>query len=219
MCGRYTLRELDLIRAGLGFELLPRFEEFSETHRNGLYNIAPSQLAPVVRVDENGKPVIDLAKWGFVPSWATGKPMPKPINAKSETAAASGMYRTAFKRGRVLIPADGFYEPKGAKTLKNRPWYYFQKPDASLFAFGGLLESGTFALLTTAPGRVVGAIHDRQLLIIPPGDYQRWLDPAADVADLLQPGEYELESWPVSNAAKRPANEGPELIERVESKP
>jgi putative SOS response-associated peptidase YedK len=36
----------------------------------------------------------------------------RPINARSETAATSGMCKDAFARRRCLVPADAFYEWK-----------------------------------------------------------------------------------------------------------
>jgi putative SOS response-associated peptidase YedK len=83
------------------------FEEFSEQVR---YNVAPSQFVPVARIDEEGKRVLDLARWGFIPSWAKTRPKFRPINARVEMLAISGMFRSAFDRRRCLISADGFYE-------------------------------------------------------------------------------------------------------------
>ena len=228
MCGRYTLRELDLLRQGLGFESRPDFEEFSEhVDPRQLFNMGPGNKWPIIRLDKNDKPVISLVKWGFIPFYTKGQPTLQPINAKGETAATSGMFREAFKRRRCLVPADGFYEPKGPKKLKYRPWFFFQKPDASMFTFGGVWDRwkptpeaeplDTFAIITTPPNEMVGEIHDRSPLVIEPKDHARWLARDADVADLLKPfGEDMLEMWPVSDAAKSQRNVGPELIKPLD---
>jgi putative SOS response-associated peptidase YedK len=229
MCGRYVLRRLDAFRRNVTF-VQPEFEEFSEIRILPRFNIAPSQFAPVIHLNDEGKPIEQMMKWGFVPRWMKGKPKIAPINAKSETAASSGMFREAMDRHRCLIPADGFYEPKGPKTLKSRPWHFFQLHEAKPFAFGGLWERWipepdvepveTFTLLTTAPNAVVKRCHDRMPLILHQQDYERWLDRginADGIADLLAayPAE-DMESWPVGDGVKRAENEGDRLIKPMD---
>jgi putative SOS response-associated peptidase YedK len=133
MCGRYTIRRFDLLRAAFAALARADFEEFSE--KVNQFNIAPSQLCPIVRINSQGERVIDLAKWGLIPSWTKGKPKQQPINAKCETAASSGMFRQAMERRRCLIPADGFYEWQGAKPPKQP--YFIHMRDDSMFAFAG----------------------------------------------------------------------------------
>jgi putative SOS response-associated peptidase YedK len=231
MCGRYTIRELELLRAGLGIARQTNLDDFVERRILPTFNAAPSQTLPIIRTSHDGSFLLEMAKWGFVPSWTKGKPKLAPINAKCETAATSGMFRKAFSQRRCLIPADGFYEPKGPKTQKNRPWFFFQMKDKSLFAFGGLWERwypepekplDTFTILTTTPNKLVGQIHDRQPVIIDKDDYEKWLDPKTPTDEVVEMtnaiDEGKLEAWPVSNAAKAPANNGEELIEPIGSK-
>ena len=155
--------------------------------------------------------------------------MPKlqPINAKSETAATSGMFRRAMERRRCLVPADGFYEWKGAKPPKQP--YFIHLKDGAPFAFAGLWERwtpeegakpvDTFTILTTEPNDLMRPLHNRMPVNIDSRDYGRWLDgesPPSAVADLLKPYRAEgMEAWPVSTRVNRPGNEGPELIEKV----
>src|SRR5689334_18840981 len=107
MCGRYSLRRVNLVKSDLNAVPELPFEEFSERGRPR-FNIAPSQLAPVVRLDPNGQRSIGMPRWGFIPRWAKAMPKVRPINAKCETVATSGLFRDAFARHRCLIPADGF---------------------------------------------------------------------------------------------------------------
>jgi len=51
MCGRYTIREKELIRAVLSILRMP-FEEFSETRIVPHFNVAPSQTVPIVRLHD-----------------------------------------------------------------------------------------------------------------------------------------------------------------------
>jgi putative SOS response-associated peptidase YedK len=135
--------------------------------------------------------------------------------------------RQSIAQRRCLIPADGFYEPKGPKTQKHRPWYFFQMRDKSPFAFGGLWERwnspegavNTFTILTTTPNKLVRQIHDRQPVIIDSKDFAKWLEPKTptdEVTPLLKAtGDDRLEAWPVSDAAKTRGAEGNSLIEPI----
>src|SRR6185369_799926 len=111
------------------------------------YNIAPTQDILVVRTDPaDGRHRADVMRWGLIPSWskdpkgASGPPM---INARSETLAEKPMFRSAVRRRRCLIPADGFYEwqqSASGSRGKKQP-YFVHRPDDGPFAFAGLWES------------------------------------------------------------------------------
>jgi len=62
------------------------------------WNVAPTQPAMVVRRHpESGERHLDLLRWGLVPHFTKDlKAARKPINARSETAASSGMFRGAL---------------------------------------------------------------------------------------------------------------------------
>lgn len=221
MCGRYTLTaEQEALAAALEVDRL-----FLE-HRPR-WNVAPTQEAPVVRVDDQG-PRLDPLRWGLVPWWADDPRIGnRLINARSETVARQRAFRDAFRRGqRCLVPVDGFYEWRNDPGGKTPHW--IARPDREIFTLAGLWdrwkdpEGGqirSFVILTTEPSPAVAPIHDRMPLVVPPGDRTLWLDPEADperVEGLLrsmEPGE--LEAWPVSTLVNRPANDGPGLLEGV----
>ena len=123
MCGRYTLTcpDRDALIQGLPFA------EFSETRieLRARYNIAPGQRSPVVYVGVGGPTLAD-AQWGF--ERPTGGIV---INARSETVARTAMFREAFREGRCLVPADGFFEWRREGRL-NQP-YLFRKARGDLF--------------------------------------------------------------------------------------
>ena len=104
MCGRYSSKDpaIRRLEAEFGFHhirLVPRF------------NIAPTQKAPIIRLNHNGQAVVEEYRWGLVPSWSkTDKEGARMINARAETVRTRPAYRSAFKRQRCLVIADGFYE-------------------------------------------------------------------------------------------------------------
>ena len=225
MCGRYVLRRIDLIRSGFNADLLPDFEEFTERPR---FNLAPSQPIPVVRLDRDGKRVVAPVRWGLIPSWSKTLPKVQPINARSETAATSGMFKQALNRRRCIIPADGFYEWKKLDPKTKQPMF-IHFPDDRLFGFAGLWERwrdpatdtlvDTTTILTTTPNDLMKDIHDRMPVILKPDDYGRWLDrdvTADAVVDLMRPyPEGELEAYPVSRTVNSPKNDEPSCVASI----
>ena len=197
--------------------------DFADRH-----NIAPSQSVPVIRTDDKGSRLIALAQWGLIPSWTkVGDKLAKPINARTETAAIKPMFRHAFRKSRVLVPASGFYEWK-VISGKKQPYLIHMKDDEP-FGMGGLLEfwnspTGeitTFTILTTSPNALMAEIHDRMPVIIAPDNYSEWLDPGVTDVSRLQAlavpyPERLMEAYPVSTRVNSPSNEGAELVERID---
>ena len=190
------------------------------------YNIAPSQEVPVVRVTEDARLLV-LARWGLVPSW-TKEPekLPRPINAKAETAATKPMFRQAYRRSRILVPADCFYEWQ-TRAGRKQP-YLIHMRDGAPFGMGGLLEHWgmpeadmlTFTILTTSANELMAGIHDRMPVIIKPEHYSAWLDPqltdTAKIQPLIKPYPSDsMEAYPISTRVNSPKSEGPEILGRV----
>ena len=93
-------------------------------------------------------------------------------------------------------------------------------------AFAGLWESWmgpngeeveTAAIVTTRANSEIARIHERMPVIVAPEAFDLWLDPNADpemAAILIRPApEGLLESYPVSSAVNRTANDVPDLLE------
>ena len=217
MCGRYTLRTpLETLVQRFEIDEYPSFITPS-------YNIAPSQGVAAV-IAENGKRKLEMLHWGLIPSWAKDPEVGnKMINARAETVAEKPSYRKAFKERRCLILADGFYEWQ--KTDSGKQPFYIRMEDESPFAFAGLWESWqngreirSCTIITTSPNEVAAQVHNRMPVILPPEDYEMWLDPDFDerepLTTLLKPFPAEaMEAYPVSRRVNRPANNDPEVIE------
>ncbi len=191
MCGRFTLR---LTPA----ELQQVFDLFLEPEVTPRYNIAPTQSIPVIRYGEHGNE-LSMMRWGLVPSWAKDiKIGASLINARSETAATKPAFRSAFKRRRCLIPADGFYEWKKTGPKTKQPFRFALQNDRP-FAFAGLWETWTSpeggkletcTILTTEANSLLQEMHDRMPVILHAGDCAAWLDaeiPSESLQSLLIP--------------------------------
>ena len=220
MCGRYTLRTpVETLAEEFGIsDPLPEIPT--------RYNIAPTQeVAVVLEEDEERK--LEMLRWGLIPSWADDPAVGnKMINARSETAAEKPSFRTAFRKRRCLILADGFYEWQ--KTNGGKQPYYIRMEDGSPFAFAGLWESWdkyggeirSCTILTTDANEMVGEVHHRMPVILPPETYDLWLDPdmreTGLLLDLLRPYPDDgMEAYPVSRFVNSPSNDDERCVESV----
>ena len=64
----------------------------------------------------------------------------------------------------------------------------------------------------TNANEVVGDIHDRMPLILPPAAYSRWLSVEPDPGELMRPFPAELmRMWPISTRVNKPENDDPSI--------
>lgn len=221
MCGRFTLRTPIHLLAG-------QFAAIIDATLPPRFNVAPTQLVAVVRIQpESAPPKRHLAalRWGLIPSWADDPAIGnRLINARAETAAEKPAFRAALRRRRCLLPADGFFEWQRRGRVKQP--YYIQMADERPFALAGLWEAWegpnhssfeSCTILTTDANRLMRPIHDRMPVILADDAYDTWLDPALThteaIKSLLVPFDPQrMKAHPVSSYVNRPANEGPECI-------
>lgn len=206
------------------------------------FNIAPTVRAPVVRRSRSrgraqpseepgaeGGRVVDLARWGLVPPWASDVSIGnRMFNARIETVSTSKAYRRPFAARRALVPADGWYEWRKLPGGGKQP-YFFTRPGGVVFA--GLWERWdrgetsmlSFTVLTCpAVNEEFEAVHDRMPYVLPPERFAAWLgEEDADEGELLAgpdaalPASIEIRK--VGRAVGRTSNDGPELVRAVES--
>lgn len=228
MCGRYAIfgpvsvsREQRAAAEQLGLDL-----EASLDPREPMYNVAPTQSPPILGRAGDGF-TIKATRWGLVPSWAKDEKIgSRLINARVETVTEKPSFRSAFKKRRCLAPASGYFEWKGGAGAKQP--YFIHDPDGRLLMFAALWEGWkssadaewlhTFTLITGAPGKLSGDIHDRQPVIMPPDTWEDWLTAPPDVARHLleRVTEAALTYHPVTKAVGSPKNKGAELIAPIE---
>jgi putative SOS response-associated peptidase YedK len=224
MCGRFTLRAPASVVA-------EQFSIFEIPSWKARYNIAPSQPVAAVRSADIAAATRELAwlRWGLIPGWASDPSIGnRLINARAETVADKPAFRTAFRRRRCLIVADGFYEWQ--RVGKGRQPHLIGMRNGHPFAFAGLWETWegpqhssieSCTILTTTANDLVRPIHDRMPVILAPAEYDCWLDPAVSAAEklspLLRPYPSEpMASYRVSPWVNSPANDDPRCAEPSE---
>jgi len=219
MCGRFTLT----VDPGQLQDTFP-WATIPDTFPPR-FNIAPTQ--PVAVISNDGKNLMDFYVWGLIPSWAKDPDIGnRMINARAETLAEKPAFRSAFKRRRCLILADGFYEWQQEAGKKTKIPMYIQLKNKKPFAFAGLWEIWnandgseirSCTIITTRPNRMMEEIHNRMPAILAPQHYQLWLSPdekeAGSLAALLEPiPSDEMKAYPVSRLVNSPNNDLPDCI-------
>jgi putative SOS response-associated peptidase YedK len=221
MCGRFTLRApAHVLAEAFGVSevsvISPRF------------NIAPTQNVLALRLNDQHHREMALLKWGLIPSWsADPKIGNQMINARAGTVAEKPSFRSAFKKRRCLVVADGFYEWKKDGQHK-QPYFIHLKSDQP-FAFAGLWEYWKKAdtpiesctIITTDANALMADLHDRMPVILPKDAAEVWLDESVEDAEALKSllvpyPDDDLEAYPVSTVVNSPKNDVAECVERVD---
>jgi putative SOS response-associated peptidase YedK len=190
MCNLYTqTKSVD--------EVAQLFREMQMPLRfpEGIPNLEPREIAitdpgPIVRAADGEEFDLVVRRW----SWPGpgGKPV---FNFRSDGRE--------FGSGRCLIVADGFFEFTKAddpKAKRKHKWR-FTLNGAETFGIAGLWRTDptvgeAWTMLTAEPGPDVKPFHSRQIVVLPPGEFRRWLDvsiPAAEVCKPLPAGSLTVE--------------------------
>jgi len=178
--------------------LLPGYEEFSESRIPLRFpqlklNLFPDGEGLVVRLDDNGRMVPDVMRWGFPP--VQGNVV---TNVRRPTQPFWRPWTKA--EWRCLVPATSFAEwspgpPKGER--------WFALPGGEPFMLAGLWRPWTgargpkkapvegehklYAFLTTDANAVVKPIHPKAMPVILPRDaWDTWLTGSPEEALALQ---------------------------------
>lgn len=223
MCGRYTIT-VTLEELLLRYDL----DEMSLPFYGPRYNVAPGQMVPAIIHDGQRNRLGEL-RWGLVPQWAKDDKMAyQTLNARAETISEKPAFKAPFQRKRCLLPADSFYEWKGAGKDK-QPMRIMLKSEG-IFSIAGLYDTwlapdgrkiSTCTVVTTKPNELVADIHDRMPVILRPEDEALWLDRTVTTPDVLRPllkpcAASDIYAYPVSNRVGNVRNDDEACVERIQ---
>ena len=221
MCGRYSLKA-DIAQLALRFEFAA-----DDVEHEPAYNIAPTQQ--VLTVTSQSERRAEHMRWGLIPFWAKDKKIGyRMINARGETVAEKPSFRTALRKRRCLILADGFYEWQKLGGKQKRPMR-ITLTSGEPFAFAGLWETWqdpegevvkSCTIITTSANDALRPIHDRMPVILPREAEAFWLDktvddPLALASVIASYPDDELEAFEVSALVNNTRNKGPEVMTPV----
>lgn len=227
MCGRFvaTTSPYDLANY-FGAILTPAADEVRPS-----YNVAPTQPVLTISQEEAERLVIPR-RWGLIPSWSKDLSVgSKMINARAETVAEKPSFRSAFRRRRCLIPADGFYEwTTEPAQAKRQPWFIHDSINRPL-VFAGLWEHWkdahgtgpdieTCTIITVDAGPKMAVLHHRQPVFLAEDSWEIWLDHTNDNTDELQAllvadSGVEVDYFRVSTAVNSARSQGSSLIDPI----
>lgn len=202
-----------------------RFEKEVPKGYEALYNIAPTELAPVITNDSPKG--FSFFYWGERPETGRNRRLtPKLYLSASETLQTKASSRTALQSRRCLIPADGFFDWKviGKKT---RIPYRIHFQDNLSFAMAGIWEeyldedSGemvhTFRIITTPANKPVSMVTDIMPAILTRDKEEEWLKNGLEADDymaMLQPypKEEEMDYYTCTARFSQKGVNGPEVL-------
>ncbi len=145
-------------------------------------DIRITDRGPILRAASDGDAVELVQR-----RWSWPGPGGKPVyNFRSDGRE--------FTSGRCLIVADGFYEfttHSDPKSKRKHKWLFTLK-DEPIIAIAGLWRKDAqvgeaFTMLTTEPGPDMQPYHQRQIVVLPPSDWSRWLDVTVPAREVLKP--------------------------------
>lgn len=175
----------------------------------GKIEVRPTDQIAIV-MERGGERRAEAVRWGLQPP-NSKRPL---INARDDKLLQLPLWRRSLTeaRGRVLIPADGWYEWLSAEDPKakvKKQAFLHTVDGGAQFAFAGLLgyaivkgeKLPAATIITTSSAGEAARIHDRMPVVLAGEDAEAsWLaadaDPAELVAELcvpLVPGRVRVE--------------------------
>jgi len=233
MCGRFVASSpLELLTECFGLDESVSAPDWAADvgvpFPGARYNVAPGSEVAAVVGGRRGRRLV-MARWGLP---IGGRPPSRLVaNARAETLTSSPAFRSAVRRHRLLVPADGFYEWTGPRG-RRQPILFRPGPDwvarvgsrvpLALAAIGGRTPEGeedrlTLAIVTVGAGPDVAPVHNRMPALLWPEDWDAWLDvegvdAEAAAARLVPAPASSLIGTPVSPAVNDARRDDPDLV-------
>jgi putative SOS response-associated peptidase YedK len=184
-CGRYGLKVSPEILKN-HYNLATKPKELPAS-----FNVSPGQTMPVVIAGEDGKPKLEMMKWGF---YLEPKNRPKMLlfNTRDDNAF-KGFWKSMILKRRALIPATGYFE--WTKTTPKRK-YYFHPKQLDLYSFAGVWGlwkdvdgevKPTYSIITTEPNKEAKSVHNRMPIILRKEEEASYLEPSKTSQEAITP--------------------------------
>jgi putative SOS response-associated peptidase YedK len=182
MCGRITQHRNTIAYATeMGWDVDPFGMPLGDPSRG--WNVPPGTMPWLMHRLDDEHEHMDRVNWGYRPSWAAEKGIPIAINARIEKAASGPYFRSLWRSGRAIVPADGWYEWTGDKGNK-QPWYIRLKTDRPMFLAAITnyrpqkepAEGTGFVIVTAAAEEGLVDVHDRRPVVLAREDAALWMD-------------------------------------------
>ncbi|MDQ8046456.1 MAG: SOS response-associated peptidase [Solirubrobacteraceae bacterium] len=190
MCGRYRTK------ADSEEDFTKRYGAWGRSiaASMGQIEVRPTDAIAIV-MERDGERRAETVRWGFQPP-GSKRPL---INARDDKLLQQGLWKRSVReaRGRVLIPADGWYEWLSAEDpkakVKKQPFLHTVDGGAD-FAFAGLLgyaivkgeKVPAATIITTSSTGDAARIHDRMPVVLAGEDAEAaWLSSDADAESLV----------------------------------
>ncbi|ASV98658.1 SOS response-associated peptidase [Paraburkholderia aromaticivorans] len=204
MCGRIS-QYRDPHRYAEHLGLADPLMLFDAADRRPGYNLAPGTHPLAVYPDQTMRAI----HWGYCPAWAREQHLPQTINARADTAPTGRYFEELWKTGRVLVPADGWFEwrvesasvttareggNRADEPANRQPYFVHLKSDAPMYLAALSSVRGTEAqtegmgmvIVTAVVDTGLVDLHDRRPLAFAPDAARRWLDPSLPLDQLEQ---------------------------------
>lgn len=189
----------------------------------GRYNVAPGTRVMLLN-RRQGKMKFDPVFWGYKPDWWHKAML---INARAETASTGRMFKPLWQNGRVVVPANGWFE--WAKTNEGKQPYFIYRKSRQLVFFAAIGKTPFdkdhghegFVILTANSNQGMIDIHDRMPVVLPTEVLIEWLsedtipERADEIVHEAALPEDDFKWHKVSKAVKDIYNQGAEHIDTL----
>jgi len=197
------------------------------TKRIGNYNAASGARHWTFRERKGRQLTAEPDRWHYLSQWAEKKGMPPAINARLDKLLTP-YYRGLMKTGRIIVPADGWFEWTGNKAHR-QPWYIKPRNGAPLFLAALTSHDpeqpdhdGTgFVIVTDEASGGMVDVHDRRPVVLTPESARLWMKldlPLEQAEHLVQSSSLPsdaFEWYEVDRQVNNAMNNGPHMIERL----
>lgn len=189
MCGRIVQKSgpLDYVE-----RIFPNLRRVFDDPAGPRYNI-PAGTRPLTMHRLAGDFELERLHWG----WRPHNSKYLMSNARLDKILANSWpWKLLTARGRILVPADGWYEWKpldDSPKPPKQPYYIHAKDDAPLyFAALSAWRAGAekdaahgFAIVTNDAAGGMVDVHDRRPVALPPDLAMHWMDPDFPTAQAI----------------------------------